>query len=90
MSERVSRRGGARCGPRLPARTSIRLGPGDDFLLGGRRFAIKARAGGVDAFYWWLGDRFGIVVATDREDPLVVLRLGDFLRELRFRNHDSR
>jgi hypothetical protein len=32
-----------------------------------------------------LGDRFGLVVAADCDQPLVVLRLGDFLRSYRFR-----
>lgn len=64
--------------------------PASDFVLVGRCFSIKAGALAVDALYRWLGDRFGVVVAADRDEPLVVMRLGDFLRELRFRGQDSR
>lgn len=68
---------------------SVRLGHGSDLVLGGRRFAIKAGARGVDALYRWLGDGFGLVVAADREEPLLVLRLGDFLRACRFRESEN-
>jgi len=56
-----------------------------DLLLAGRRFEIKAHTRGVEALYRWLEGRFGLIVAADCEEPLIVLRLGDFLRAYRFR-----
>jgi hypothetical protein len=56
-----------------------------DLVLAGRRFEVKARARGFRRLYGWLKGRFGLVVAADREEPLVVIRLGDFLRACRFR-----
>jgi len=36
--------------------------------------------------YGWLSGRhFGVIVAADREEPLLVVRLGDFLRQCAFR-----
>ncbi len=61
-----------------------------DFALAGRRFSIKARERGVDALYRWLDNRFGVVVAADHNEPLVVIRLRDFLRTCRFRESENR
>ena len=35
--------------------------------------------------YRWLGSLFGLVVCADDQEPLIVLRLGDFLKQLQFR-----
>ncbi len=58
-----------------------------DLVLAGRRFEIRAR--GVNALHRWLGDQFGLILAADREEPLIVLRLGDFLRACRFREREK-
>jgi len=57
-----------------------------DLMLAGRRFEVKARAAGFRRLYRWLGPHFGLVVAADRAEPLVVIRLGDFLRHCAFRD----
>jgi hypothetical protein len=58
---------------------------GADIVLAGRRFEVKAQTHRLGQLYAWLGAHFGLVVMVDREEPLVVLRLGDFLRNCRFR-----
>jgi hypothetical protein len=58
---------------------------GGELVLAGRRFAIKVDWGTLTTLQRRLGDRFGLVVAADCDQPLVVLRLGDFLRSCRFR-----
>ncbi len=60
-----------------------------DFALAGGRFSIKARERGVDALYRWLDNRFGVVVTADHNEPLVVMRLRDFLRACRFRDREN-
>jgi hypothetical protein len=57
-----------------------------DIVLGGRHFEVKARVHGFRQLYGWIRPHFGVVVAADREEPLLVLRLGDFLRECTFRD----
>ena len=58
-----------------------------DLAIGSRTFEIKARARGCRHLYRWLGARhFGVIVTADREEPLLVLRLGDFLRQCAFRD----
>ena len=61
-------------------------GWGGDLIIGSRTFEVKARAAGFRRLYGWLGPHFGLIVAADREEPLVVLRLGDFLRQCSFRD----
>jgi hypothetical protein len=46
---------------------------GDDRLL---RIECKARADGFRELYSWLTGRDVVVVKADRQEPLVVLRLG--------------
>ena len=61
-------------------------GWGGDLVIGARTFEVKARAAGFRQLYRWLGDRhFGLIVTADRQEPLLVLRLGDFLRQCAFR-----
>lgn len=56
-----------------------------DLVIGARTFEVKARAAGFRQLYRWLGERhFGLILSADREEPLLVLRLGDFLRECAF------
>jgi len=55
-------------------------------LIGSRTFEVKPRTRGLRQLYQWLGDRhFGVIVATGTEEPLLVVRLGDFLRNCAFR-----
>ena len=59
---------------------------GGEILIGSRRFDVKAHARGLRELYRWLDQsHFGVIVAADRAEPLVVLRLGDFLRQCAFR-----
>ena len=61
-------------------------GWGGDLVIAARTFEVKARARGFRQLYRWLGERhFGVVIAADREEPLLVIRLGDFLRHCAFR-----
>jgi hypothetical protein len=62
------------------------LATGADLQLGGRRFVVTIESKGLDVVHRRLGDRFGLVVTSGRDQPLVVLRLGDFLRTCRFRD----
>jgi hypothetical protein len=48
--------------------------------------AETAGARGFRRFNWRLGDHFGLVLAADRQESLLVLRFGDFLRSCRFRD----
>ncbi len=57
-----------------------------DLMLAGRSFEVKARGKGFRRFYRWMEGRFGLFLAADRKEPLLVLRLGDFLRACRFRD----
>jgi len=61
------------------------LTTGAELLLGGRHFVITTESKGLDVVHRRLGDSFGLVVTSGRDQPLVVLRLGDFLRTCRFR-----
>ncbi len=44
----------------------------------------------MDELYEWLGSAFGVIVAADGKEPLLVLRLGDFLLACRFRESETR
>ncbi len=48
-------------------------------------FEVKARANGFRQLYRWLEEHFGLVVSTENQEPLIVLRIGDFLKQLQFR-----
>ena len=57
-----------------------------DLVVGARTFEVKARGRGFRRLYRWLGDRhFGLIITADRNEPLLVLRLSDFLGECIFR-----
>jgi Holliday junction resolvase len=45
-------------------------------------FECKSRAAGFAQLYGWLGEHKGLVVKADRQEPLMVMRLSDFLRVL--------
>lgn len=40
---------------------------------------VKARASGFKQIYGWLADNYGIVLRADREQPLICIRLTDFV-----------
>jgi hypothetical protein len=71
-----------KCPERVPR---FGFATGGDLVLGGRRFVFKVDSSALTALHRRLGDGFGLVVAADRRQPLVVLRFGDFLRACRFR-----
>jgi len=59
---------------------------GADLLIGARTFEVKARTRGLRQLYQWLGNcHFGVIVAAGTEEPLLVVRLGEFLRNCTFR-----
>jgi hypothetical protein len=43
-----------------------------------KRFECKCRAAGFVEIYKWLAEHYGLVIRSDRNQPLVVLRLRDF------------
>ena len=57
-----------------------------DLVMAGRSFVVRARAGGFRQFYRSLKGHFGLVLSANRREPLVVMRLGDFLRHCQFRD----
>ena len=62
-------------------------GWGGDLVIGTRTFEVKVRARGFRQLYRWLGNRhFGLIITADRLEPLLVVRLSDFLRDCSFRD----
>lgn len=51
----------------------------------GRRFEVCVLATGLAALTEGLTHHDGLIVAVDRQGPLIVLRFGEFLRHCRFR-----
>lgn len=47
------------------------------------RFEAKVRANGFRELYKWLGDCSGLFLKADRQRPLVVLRMEDFMDLMR-------
>lgn len=47
--------------------------------LAGKQITLEAkvRAGGFKQIYEWLGNNFGLVIKSDRNPPLIVIRLED-------------
>jgi hypothetical protein len=43
-----------------------------------RRLEVKARASDFSLIRRWLGDHYGLVLKTDRQPALIVIRLDDF------------
>lgn len=78
------RRAGVHC-KRVPLSGSA-PGWAGDLILAGRSFEVKARANGFRQAYRWLEGHFGLVLSADRCEPLIVLRLGDFLKHCQFRD----
>ena len=55
-------------------------------VLSGRHFEVMSRAGACDQLYRLLSDHFCLVLAADGQQPVLILRLGNFLRACRFRD----
>jgi len=86
MNERITSR--RECAAGQKGKHALRLDSGQltgDFLLADRRFYVQADAWEADALYSRLGKAFGVIVIADSKEPLLVMRLGDFLRSCRFR-----
>jgi len=56
-----------------------------DILIGERRFEAKVRATGFKQIYDYLGDNAGLFIRADRQEPLIVIRLADWI-ELELNN----
>ncbi len=53
-----------------------------DVSIAGKYMEVKKRGSGFKQIRKWLGHNDGVVIGSDREEPLVVIRLKDFLRLL--------
>jgi len=53
-----------------------------DISIAGRKFEAKKRGHGFKEIRKWLIGNDGVIVGSDREEPLVVLRLDDYLKLL--------
>jgi hypothetical protein len=53
-----------------------------DVSIAGRRLEAKKRGHGFKEIRKWLVGNDGVVVGSDREEPLVVLRLKEYLKML--------
>ncbi len=50
-----------------------------------RRFEVRAKADSCWQLYQWLDEHFRLVVSANDGESLIVLRPGDFLKQLQFR-----
>ena len=57
-----------------------------DLFLAGRVLALRNTGQHLIPFHQAIGRRFGVIVSAEDGEPLLVLRLADFLRECRFKN----
>ena len=55
-------------------------------IMAGRPLEVKAGTNGFRQLSYWLQERFGLILSADPGEPLIVLRLGDFLKQLQFRD----
>lgn len=86
MSKRIASGRGSAASRKGPPAARPGLGHlTGDFLLADRRFYVRSNACGVDALYDWLGNAFGVIVAADGKEPLLVMRLSGFLGACRLR-----
>lgn len=70
-------------GSRVPLSGAVKTDAAfrDDVIdLHGDRYECKVRARGFSMLYRWIEDTFALVIAADREEPLVVLRMSDYQR----------
>lgn len=71
---------------RTPSRAVAQSGT---LRLAGRLLMMKARVKGFRRLSRWLKGRDGLILSADQAEPLLVLRLGDFLRHCRFRDPEA-
>ncbi len=76
---------GSRTGWKRVPLSGLPRGGAGDLMIGGRRFEVKTWGKGFRRLYRGLEDRFGLVLSANQKEPVVVMRLGDFLRSCRFR-----
>jgi Holliday junction resolvase len=50
-----------------------------DIKVNGRRYEAKIRASGFKQIYDWLGGNAGLFIRSDRQEPLIVVRLSDWI-----------
>ncbi len=58
-----------------------------DILVGKERFEAKVRAEGFRELYTWIAGNAGVFLRADRQEPLIVVRLSDWI-ELRRRRDE--
>lgn len=52
-----------------------------DLSIAGTQFEVKKRGNGFKQFYKWLNSGAdGLIIGADHEEPLVILRLKDYLK----------
>jgi len=54
-----------------------------DVCINGLTFEVKKRKDGFKLIREWLDDNEGVIIGADRDEPLVVLRLVDYLKLLK-------
>lgn len=54
-----------------------------DVLIGNEIAECKKRGNGFKQLYSWIDEARYLIVAADRQEPLVVVRIDDFIRMLR-------
>ena len=55
--------------------------PGADLVMpDGRSVEVKVRAGGFKRIYQWIEPVDILVIRADREEPLIVIRLDDYMK----------
>ncbi len=66
----------------LPALGIPTLG---DLEIEGKSYEVKARKNGAGfaTIKRWLGENYGLILVEDRSNPLVVLRLDDFIGSIK-------
>lgn len=59
-----------------------RANPGEswDVSIAGRRLECKKRKDGFIKIRQWIDGNDGVILGADREEPLIVLRVNDWLR----------
>jgi len=53
-----------------------------DISIGDKKFEVKKRGSGFKQIRKWLSDNDGVIIGSDREEALIVVRLKDYLKML--------
>jgi hypothetical protein len=67
--------------------SGAQAGFGGDVLIDGERYEAKIRADGFREIYKWIDGNAGLFLRADRQEPLIVVRVSDWIK-LR-RRHDE-